>query len=80
MMENMKFTANGDFLLLDHQLILFAHPPTGRALAIFRSKDAAANAISELNRRCLILEDGRYFIYHFLFSSALLFCSAPELE
>lgn len=31
----------------------------GRALAIFRSKDAAANAISELNRRCLILEDGR---------------------
>lgn len=60
----------------------------GRALAIFRSKDAAANAISELNRRCLILEDGRVvtarmgtvrdpvkqstFIGHLLISRAVL--------
>lgn len=36
-----------------------SNPYYGRALAIFRSKDAAANAISELNRRCLMLEDGR---------------------
>ncbi|GAU11054.1 hypothetical protein TSUD_113470 [Trifolium subterraneum] len=34
----------------------------GRALIIFRTKDAAENAISELNRRCLILEGGRVVI------------------
>ncbi|XP_050884393.1 protein ANTI-SILENCING 1 isoform X2 [Lathyrus oleraceus] len=31
----------------------------GRALVIFKTKDAAANAISELTRKCLVLEDGR---------------------
>ncbi|XP_045806727.1 protein ANTI-SILENCING 1 [Trifolium pratense] len=34
----------------------------GRALVIFRTKEAAENAISELNRRCLILEGGRVVI------------------
>ncbi|WJX74838.1 hypothetical protein P8452_58446 [Trifolium repens] len=34
----------------------------GRALVIFRTKDAAENAMSELNRRCLILEGGRVVI------------------
>ncbi|KAK2353946.1 protein ANTI-SILENCING [Trifolium repens] len=36
-----------------------SNPYYGTALVIFRTKDAAENAISELNRRCLILEDGR---------------------
>ncbi|XP_058751837.1 protein ANTI-SILENCING 1-like [Vicia villosa] len=31
----------------------------GRALVIFRTKDAASNAIFELTRKCLVLEDGR---------------------
>ncbi|KAK2407271.1 protein ANTI-SILENCING [Trifolium repens] len=35
-----------------------SNPYYGTALVIFRTKDAAENAISELNRRCLIL-DGR---------------------
>lgn len=76
-MENIKFKTNDNFLLLDHQLILFAHLPTGRALVIFRSKDAAENAISELTSRCLVLE-GISFTALF-FSSTLLFCSVPEL-
>ncbi|RHN76461.1 putative BAH domain-containing protein [Medicago truncatula] len=49
----------------------------GRALVIFRSKDAAENAISELTSRCLVLE-GISFTALF-FSSTLLFCSVPEL-
>ncbi|KAL5056883.1 hypothetical protein RYX36_028487 [Vicia faba] len=31
----------------------------GRALVIFKTKDAAAHAIFELTRKCLVLEDGR---------------------
>ncbi|XP_020964090.1 protein ANTI-SILENCING 1 isoform X2 [Arachis ipaensis] len=31
----------------------------GRALVIFKTEDAAQYAMSELNRRCLVLEDGR---------------------
>ncbi|GAU25125.1 hypothetical protein TSUD_362950 [Trifolium subterraneum] len=38
---------------------LTSNPYYGTALVIFRTKDAAKNAISELKRRCLILEDGR---------------------
>jgi hypothetical protein len=80
-MEHIKFKTNDNFLLLDHQLILFAHLPTGRALVIFRSKDAAENAISELTRRCLVLEGGRYFIYCFvfLFYFVILFCSRTRI-
>ncbi|PNY11534.1 nucleic acid binding protein [Trifolium pratense] len=36
-----------------------SNPYYGTAFVIFRTKDAAENAISELNRRCLVLEDGR---------------------
>ncbi|MED6120513.1 hypothetical protein PIB30_021375 [Stylosanthes scabra] len=31
----------------------------GRALVIFKTKDTAQNAMTELNRRCLVLGDGR---------------------
>ena len=36
---------------------------TGKALVIFKSNDAAEDAISKLQSGCLILEDGRY-LYH----------------
>ncbi|KAK4590466.1 hypothetical protein RGQ29_020853 [Quercus rubra] len=37
----------------------FSHPHYGKALVIFKSKDAAEAAISKLQSECLILEDGR---------------------
>ncbi|KAL5823108.1 hypothetical protein ACOSQ4_021008 [Xanthoceras sorbifolium] len=37
----------------------FSSPYNGKALVIFKSKDAADMAIVELKRRCLLLEDGR---------------------
>lgn len=39
---------------------------TGRALVIFKTKDAAKSAIFELNKRCLVLGEGRYFICGFV--------------
>ncbi|XP_057726635.1 protein ANTI-SILENCING 1-like [Arachis stenosperma] len=35
----------------------------GRALVIFKTKDKAEYAMSEFNRRCLVLGDGRQFIH-----------------
>ncbi|KAJ4718300.1 Bromo-adjacent domain-containing protein, putative isoform 1 [Melia azedarach] len=37
----------------------FSSPHIGKALVIFKSKDAAVLALSELRRRCLMLADGR---------------------
>uniref|UniRef100_A0A7N2LPS8 BAH domain-containing protein n=1 Tax=Quercus lobata TaxID=97700 RepID=A0A7N2LPS8_QUELO len=37
----------------------FSHPHYGKALVIFKSNDAAEDAISKLQSGCLILEDGR---------------------
>ncbi|KAK3219582.1 hypothetical protein Dsin_013552 [Dipteronia sinensis] len=37
----------------------FSSPYNGKALVIFKSKDAADFAIAELRNRCLMLEDGR---------------------
>lgn len=37
----------------------FSHPHYGKALVIFKTKDAAEAAISKLQSECLILEDGR---------------------
>ncbi|KAK1578956.1 hypothetical protein Q3G72_034504 [Acer saccharum] len=37
----------------------FSSPYNGKALVIFKSKDAADFAIAELRNRCLVLEDGR---------------------
>ncbi|KAK9266277.1 hypothetical protein L1049_001798 [Liquidambar formosana] len=40
----------------------FSSPHYGKAFVIFKSKVAAESAISELNRRCLMLSDGRPLI------------------
>nr|GLL29018.1 protein ANTI-SILENCING 1-like isoform X2 [Ipomoea trifida]GMD07355.1 protein ANTI-SILENCING 1-like isoform X1 [Ipomoea batatas] len=40
----------------------FSSPHSGKALAIFKSKEAAEFVISDLKTRCLVLGDGRPLI------------------
>ncbi|KAJ0008163.1 hypothetical protein Pint_30027 [Pistacia integerrima] len=52
------FNERVDAKMLQHST--FSSPDNGKALVIFKSKDAADTAILELRRRCLMLAGGRY--------------------
>jgi len=58
---------------LDPPFIVFPHLLTGKAFVIFKKKCEAESAISELNKRCLSLGEGRYCICCFVFHVELLF-------
>lgn len=57
------FELFNNFLLLNWYFIVQILPLAGKALAIFKSKEAAEFVISDLKTRCLVLGDGRYLSY-----------------